>query len=275
MCVKLLLTPVSQGFLNLRWSRFARVLLTRSLAITPTLLVAIFKDVQHLTGMNDFLNVLQSMQVRHGLKLPHLHPVEERNKLHKTNTETRVCVLLSGGRMKFIRKPQIAPWPHFEPPWWKLTNSTDLTPDFFSPSCRSPSYPSSPSPVCRLWWTTLPTDCKRTCTVAVKSLPAPLPAQHVRLSAGRLRSWEDWWSCACAPSTCTSWWCTWRRWTACGSTCSLPSSPWRTSRSWATWWDQLDSLTFLQIWNVNSEYFKCSDEPSEIKWFILLAIKFV
>lgn len=54
----------AKGFLNLRWSRFARVLLTRSIAITPTLLVAIFQDVQHLTGMNDFLNVLQSMQVR-------------------------------------------------------------------------------------------------------------------------------------------------------------------------------------------------------------------
>ncbi|KAK7915648.1 hypothetical protein WMY93_011409 [Mugilogobius chulae] len=52
-----------EGFLNLRWSRFARVLLTRSIAITPTLLVAIFQDVQHLTGMNDFLNVLQSMQL--------------------------------------------------------------------------------------------------------------------------------------------------------------------------------------------------------------------
>lgn len=53
----------AKGFLNLRWSRFARVLLTRSIAITPTLLVAIFQDVEHLTGMNDFLNVLQSMQV--------------------------------------------------------------------------------------------------------------------------------------------------------------------------------------------------------------------
>lgn len=52
-----------QGFLNLRWSRFARVLLTRSIAITPTLLVAIFQDVEHLTGMNDFLNVLMSLQV--------------------------------------------------------------------------------------------------------------------------------------------------------------------------------------------------------------------
>ncbi|KAM6928785.1 natural resistance-associated macrophage protein 2-like [Lycodopsis pacificus] len=54
---------VMEGFLNLRWSRFARVFLTRSIAITPTLLVAIFQDVQHLTGMNDFLNVLQSMQL--------------------------------------------------------------------------------------------------------------------------------------------------------------------------------------------------------------------
>ncbi|XP_034393741.1 natural resistance-associated macrophage protein 2-like isoform X1 [Cyclopterus lumpus] len=54
---------VMEGFLNLRWSRFARVFLTRSIAITPTLLVAIFQDVQHLTGMNDFLNVLQSVQL--------------------------------------------------------------------------------------------------------------------------------------------------------------------------------------------------------------------
>ncbi|XP_023812708.1 natural resistance-associated macrophage protein 2 isoform X2 [Oryzias latipes] len=54
---------VMEGFLNLRWSRFARVLLTRSIAIVPTLLVAIFQDVHHLTGMNDFLNVLQSMQL--------------------------------------------------------------------------------------------------------------------------------------------------------------------------------------------------------------------
>ncbi|XP_005804321.2 natural resistance-associated macrophage protein 2-like isoform X1 [Xiphophorus maculatus] len=54
---------VMEGFLNLKWSRFARVLLTRSIAITPTLLVAIFQDVHHLTGMNDFLNVLQSMQL--------------------------------------------------------------------------------------------------------------------------------------------------------------------------------------------------------------------
>ena len=64
VCAHVFIFVFAKGFLNLRWSRFARVLLTRSLAILPTLLVAIFQDVQHLTGMNDFLNVLQSMQVR-------------------------------------------------------------------------------------------------------------------------------------------------------------------------------------------------------------------
>lgn len=52
---------VFQGFLQLRWSRFARVLFTRSFAILPTVFVAAFKDVSHLTGMNDLLNVLQSI----------------------------------------------------------------------------------------------------------------------------------------------------------------------------------------------------------------------
>ncbi|KAJ7405672.1 Natural resistance-associated macrophage protein 1 [Pitangus sulphuratus] len=52
---------VMEGFLQLRWSRFARVLFTRSFAIVPTIFVAAFKDVSHLTGMNDLLNVLQSI----------------------------------------------------------------------------------------------------------------------------------------------------------------------------------------------------------------------
>ncbi|XP_043821965.1 natural resistance-associated macrophage protein 2 isoform X2 [Dromiciops gliroides] len=54
---------VMEGFLNLRWSRFARVIFTRSIAIIPTLLISVFQDVEHLTGMNDFLNVLQSLQL--------------------------------------------------------------------------------------------------------------------------------------------------------------------------------------------------------------------
>ncbi|NWR57353.1 NRAM1 protein, partial [Bucorvus abyssinicus] len=61
---------VMEGFLQLRWSRFARVLFTRSFAILPTVFVAAFKDVSHLTGMNDLLNVLQSLLVRGGITCP-------------------------------------------------------------------------------------------------------------------------------------------------------------------------------------------------------------
>lgn len=55
--------PPRQGFLKLRWSRFARVLLTRSCAILPTMLVAVFRDLRDLSGLNDLLNVLQSLLV--------------------------------------------------------------------------------------------------------------------------------------------------------------------------------------------------------------------
>ncbi|KAM5228718.1 natural resistance-associated macrophage protein 1 [Ctenodactylus gundi] len=52
---------VMEGFLKLRWSRFARVLLTRSCAILPTVLVAVFRDLRDLSSLNDLLNVLQSL----------------------------------------------------------------------------------------------------------------------------------------------------------------------------------------------------------------------
>ncbi|XP_048379558.1 natural resistance-associated macrophage protein 2-like isoform X1 [Stegostoma tigrinum] len=54
---------VMEGFLNLKWSRFTRVVFTRTIAITPTLLVAVFQTVDTLTGMNDLLNVLMSLQL--------------------------------------------------------------------------------------------------------------------------------------------------------------------------------------------------------------------
>jgi len=52
---------VMEGFLNLKWSRFRRVLLTRSLAIVPTFIIAFYSDINNLTSMNDTLNVLQSI----------------------------------------------------------------------------------------------------------------------------------------------------------------------------------------------------------------------
>lgn len=51
-----------EGFLNLHWSRWKRVLLTRTIAILPTLLIARYKE-ESLTGMNDLLNALMSLQL--------------------------------------------------------------------------------------------------------------------------------------------------------------------------------------------------------------------
>lgn len=63
---------VMEGFLNIRWSRWRRVLFTRSIAIFPTFMVAIFADINNLTSMNDLLNVVQSLQLPFAL-LPILH----------------------------------------------------------------------------------------------------------------------------------------------------------------------------------------------------------
>lgn len=52
-----------QGFLQLRWSRWKRLLLTRSLAIVPTLFVAVFNDIKQLSHMNDLLNALMMVQL--------------------------------------------------------------------------------------------------------------------------------------------------------------------------------------------------------------------
>ena len=61
--VVILFISLLQGFLKIKWARWKRVLFTRSIAIAPTLFVAINEGIQDLTGMNDFLNVLQSLQV--------------------------------------------------------------------------------------------------------------------------------------------------------------------------------------------------------------------
>ncbi|XP_055892431.1 natural resistance-associated macrophage protein 2-like isoform X4 [Biomphalaria glabrata] len=54
---------VMEGFLNLSWKRWQRVLLTRTIAILPTVLVAIFSGMDDMTTMNDLLNVLMSLQL--------------------------------------------------------------------------------------------------------------------------------------------------------------------------------------------------------------------
>ncbi|XP_014208016.1 protein Malvolio-like [Copidosoma floridanum] len=52
-----------EGFLNLHWPRWRRVLLTRSVAILPTFLVAFYTNVEAITYFNDVLNVLMSLQL--------------------------------------------------------------------------------------------------------------------------------------------------------------------------------------------------------------------
>lgn len=56
---------VMEGFLNLKWSRTKRIVLTRSIAIAPTLLMAVFtnNNIDALSTMQDLLNVLQSLQL--------------------------------------------------------------------------------------------------------------------------------------------------------------------------------------------------------------------
>ena len=63
---------VMEGFLDIHWSRWKRVMFTRSIAILPTLMVAVFTSIDRLTGMNDILNVVQSLQLPFAL-LPILH----------------------------------------------------------------------------------------------------------------------------------------------------------------------------------------------------------
>lgn len=52
-----------EGFLNLQWARWKRVIVTRLIAIVPTFCVAYFSNIQDLTGMNDILNAVMSLQL--------------------------------------------------------------------------------------------------------------------------------------------------------------------------------------------------------------------
>lgn len=54
---------VMEGFLNLKWSRWKRILLTRTLAIAPTFAVTLSSSISQLTGMNDYMNALMSLQL--------------------------------------------------------------------------------------------------------------------------------------------------------------------------------------------------------------------
>lgn len=52
-----------EGFLNLQWARWKRVLFTRTIAIVPTFFVAFYANINDLTSMNDILNAVMSLQL--------------------------------------------------------------------------------------------------------------------------------------------------------------------------------------------------------------------
>lgn len=82
---------VMQGFLNIQWPKWKRVLLTRSIAIVPTIVVALLAT-KDLDLMNNWLNVLQSIQLPFALL-----PI-----LHCTNSERIMGDFKNGRVMKLV-----------------------------------------------------------------------------------------------------------------------------------------------------------------------------
>lgn len=52
-----------EGFLNLKWARWQRVLVTRTIAVIPTFSVAFFSQLDDVTKMNDYLNAVMALQL--------------------------------------------------------------------------------------------------------------------------------------------------------------------------------------------------------------------
>ncbi|XP_066260691.1 protein Malvolio-like [Euwallacea similis] len=52
-----------EGFLNLQWPKWKRVLFTRSIAMVPTFLTAFFSTLDQLSTLNDLLNAIMSLQL--------------------------------------------------------------------------------------------------------------------------------------------------------------------------------------------------------------------
>ncbi|KAF7996427.1 hypothetical protein HCN44_002059 [Aphidius gifuensis] len=52
-----------EGFLNLQWARWKRVLFTRIIAIVPTFFTAFYSNIEDLTKLNDVLNAVMTLQL--------------------------------------------------------------------------------------------------------------------------------------------------------------------------------------------------------------------
>ncbi|CAD5214750.1 unnamed protein product [Bursaphelenchus okinawaensis] len=86
---------VMEGFLHMNWPRWRRVMVTRLIAIVPTLVVTLFADgVRSLTGMNDLLNCIQMIQLPFAL-LPIITFTANSNVMFefKTSKLTQIAAL--------------------------------------------------------------------------------------------------------------------------------------------------------------------------------------
>lgn len=52
-----------EGFLNLKWVPWRRVVFTRTIAILPTFCVAHFNTIDDMNTLNDYLNVVMALQL--------------------------------------------------------------------------------------------------------------------------------------------------------------------------------------------------------------------
>lgn len=88
---------VMEGFLNLKWARWMRVLLTRTIAICPTLAIAVYKGIDDLTGMNDLLNALMSLMLPFAL-IPTLIFTSSRNVMgdFQNGHISKIIIILLG-----------------------------------------------------------------------------------------------------------------------------------------------------------------------------------
>ena len=84
---------VMGGFLNLNVVKWQRIAITRSLAIAPTLLVALsFRDDDtKLDSLNEWINVLQSVQLPFALIPVRRCPTEHIHDNNNLDTFQRMC----------------------------------------------------------------------------------------------------------------------------------------------------------------------------------------
>ena len=88
--------------MQIKWPRWKRVLITRSIALVPTLSLALIaKGVENLTGMNDLLNCVQMIQLPFAL-LPIITFTSHRDIMHEYKSSRYHIIFL-----KFILKTNL------------------------------------------------------------------------------------------------------------------------------------------------------------------------